>query len=85
MAERILSLAIPCRKLGIEVTFVDPRKPENFAKAIKKNTRLLYIESVGNPKNDILEYDKIAKIAHENGIPVICDNTVMSPILVQAD
>jgi O-acetylhomoserine (thiol)-lyase len=69
------------RKLGIEVTFVNARKPENFAKAIKKNTRLIYIESVGNPKNDILQYDKIADIAHKNGLPVICDNTVMTPIL----
>jgi O-acetylhomoserine (thiol)-lyase len=69
------------RKLGIEVTFVDPRNPENFAKAIKKNTRLIYIESIGNPKNDILQYDKIAEIAHKNGFPVICDNTVATPIL----
>jgi O-acetylhomoserine (thiol)-lyase len=69
------------RKLGIEVTFVDPRQPENFAKAIKKNTRLIYIESVGNPKNDILQYEKIASIAHKNGMPVICDNTVTTPIL----
>ncbi len=69
------------RKLGIEVSFVDPREPENFAKAIKKNTRLIYIESVGNPKNDILQYEKIADIAHKNGMPVICDNTVATPIL----
>ena len=68
-------------KLGIEVTMVDPRDPANFKKAIKPNTRLLYIESVGNPKNDILDYDKIVKIAHDADIPVICDNTVMSPIL----
>lgn len=69
------------RKLGIEVTFVDPREPENFARAIKKNTRLIYIESIGNPKNDILQYDKIADIAHKNSMPVICDNTVATPIL----
>jgi len=69
------------RKLGIEVTFVDPKNPENFAGAIKKNTRLVYIESVGNPKNDILQYDKIADIAHKNSLPVICDNTVTTPIL----
>jgi O-acetylhomoserine (thiol)-lyase len=68
-------------KLGIKVTFVDPGKPENFAKAIKKNTRLIYIESIGNPKNDILQYEKIADIAHKNGMPVICDNTVPTPIL----
>jgi O-acetylhomoserine (thiol)-lyase len=69
------------RKLGIEVTFVDPKQPGNFAKAIKKNTRLVYIESVGNPKNDILQYEKIAEIAHKNGMPVICDNTVTTPML----
>jgi O-acetylhomoserine (thiol)-lyase len=68
-------------KLGIEVTFVDPKDPENFAKAIKDNTRLIYIETVGNPKNDILQYDKIADIAHKNGMPVVCDNTVATPIL----
>ena len=68
-------------KLGIEVTFVDPKDPENFARAIKDNTRLIYIESLGNPKNDILQYDKIADIAHKHGMPVICDNTVPTPIL----
>jgi O-acetylhomoserine (thiol)-lyase len=68
-------------KLGIDVTFVDPSDPQNFAKAIKDNTRFLYIESIGNPKNDILEYEKIVKIAHDNGMPVICDNTVTSPVL----
>ncbi len=68
-------------KLGIEATFVDPKEPGNFAKAIKKNTRLIYIETIGNPKNDILEYEEIAKIAHDNGIPLFCDNTVASPVL----
>ncbi len=68
-------------KLGIEVTFVDPKRCENFAGAIKKNTRLLYIETIGNPKNDILQYEKIADIAHKNGMPLICDNTVATPIL----
>jgi len=51
------------------------------AKAIKDNTRLVYIESIGNPKNDILQYEKIAEIAHKNGMPVICDSTVTTPIL----
>ena len=68
-------------KLGIEVSFVDPRKPGNFAKAIKDNTRLIYIESIGNPKNDVLQYKKIAEIAHRNNMPVICDNTVTTPML----
>jgi len=68
-------------KLGIDVTFVDPKDPRNFAKAIKDNTRLVYIETLGNPKNDVLQYERIAELAHKNGLPVICDNTVMTPIL----
>jgi O-acetylhomoserine (thiol)-lyase len=68
-------------KLGIEVTFVDPRKPEEFEKAIKASTRLLYIETMGNPKNDVLDYEKIAAIAHKHEMPLICDNTVASPML----
>ncbi len=70
-------------KLGIEVSLVDPSKPENFEKAIKKNTRLLYIESCGNPKNNIPDFEKIVAIAHKNNLPVICDNTTMSPILLR--
>lgn len=69
------------KKLGIEVTYVDPSDPANFEKAIKDNTRLVYIETIGNPKNDVLDYEKIADIAHSHGIPLICDNTVASPIL----
>jgi len=68
-------------KLGIEVTFVDPSDPENFAGAIKDNTRLIYLETIGNPKNNILDYEKIAEVAHSHGMPVICDNTVATPIL----
>ncbi len=68
-------------KMGIEVVMVDPNNPENFRKAIKKNTRVIYIETIGNPKNDVLDYEAIVKIAHENGLPVICDNTTASPIL----
>ena len=70
-------------KLGIEVSFVDPSKPENFAKAIKKNTKLIYIESCANPKNNIPDFEKIVAIAHKNNLPVICDNTTMSPILLR--
>jgi O-acetylhomoserine (thiol)-lyase len=68
-------------KLGIDVTFVDPSDPANFEEAIKDNTRLIYIETIGNPKNDILQYEKIADIAAKNNMPVMCDNTVATPIL----
>ncbi|RKY08259.1 MAG: homocysteine synthase [Planctomycetota bacterium] len=68
-------------KMGVEVSLVDPNDPQNFADAIKDNTHLIYFETIGNPKNDILQYEAIAKIAHDNGLPVICDNTVASPYL----
>ncbi len=64
------------RRLGIELTFVDMTQTENVRKAIKANTRAVYFESVANPKNDVLDYDAIAKIAHDAGVPVVCDNTV---------
>ncbi len=68
-------------KMGIEVTLVNPNDPANFAAAIRENTKLIYIESIGNPKNDILDYKAIVKVAHDHGVPVICDNTVASPML----
>lgn len=68
-------------KMGVEVTLVDPNDPQNFAGAIGDNTKLIYIETIGNPKNNVLDYQAITKIAHDNGLPVICDNTVASPYL----
>lgn len=70
------------RKLGIDVTFVDSTDPENFRKAIKKNTKALYSETIGNPKLDPLDIEKVSEIAHENGIPLIVDNTAATPCLV---
>ena len=59
--------------------FVDPSDPENFRKAIKPNTKLLYAESLGNPNSDVIDIEAIANIAHENGIPLIVDNTFATP------
>ncbi len=70
-------------RLGIDISFVDAGDPASVAKAIRDNTRLVYIESIGNPKNDVLDYRRIATIAHERGVPVICDNTVMTPMLLR--
>ncbi|MFH1878189.1 MAG: O-acetylhomoserine aminocarboxypropyltransferase/cysteine synthase [Candidatus Omnitrophota bacterium] len=71
------------RKLGINVIFVDPTDPENFRKAITPGTKAFYAETIGNPKLDTLEISKVADIAHENGLPLIIDNTVATPFLVQ--
>lgn len=67
--------------LGIETTFVDGSDPENFRKEIKSNTKALFLESLGNPNSDILDLEAISAIAHENGIPVLIDNTFATPYL----
>lgn len=66
---------------GIETTFVDGSDPENFRRAIRPNTRALFLESLGNPNSDVLDLEAIATIAHENGIPVLIDNTFATPYL----
>jgi O-acetylhomoserine (thiol)-lyase len=63
-------------KLGRTVKFVDSRKPEAFKAAITEKTRAVYIETIGNPKLDVPDFEAIAAIAHENGIPLVVDNTV---------
>jgi O-acetylhomoserine (thiol)-lyase len=70
------------KRLGIDVTFVDATNPQNIAKAIRPNTKAVYIESVANPKNDVLDYRTIADLAHANGLPLVCDNTV-TPLLLR--
>ena len=69
-------------KLGIEAKFFDPSKPEDIKTLVDENTRCVYIESMGNPKNDVPDFAEIARVAHECGLPVICDNTVTTPVLL---
>lgn len=68
-------------KLGITVKFVDTADPESVRQAIDANTRLVYMESVGNPKNNVDDFEAIAKVAHAAGIPFVVDNTVTTPYL----
>ena len=68
-------------KMGIDVKFVEQSDPENFRKAIDENTRCVYLETIGNPRCDIPDFEAISAIAHEAGIPMIVDNTLASPYL----
>jgi O-acetylhomoserine (thiol)-lyase len=71
-------------KLGIEVSFIDD--PDDLAaweKAVRPNTKAFYGESIGNPKGDIFDFDGISKIAHAHKIPLVIDNTLASPALLQ--
>ena len=68
-------------KLGIEVSFVDGDDPENFRKAVKKNTKAFYGEGLGNPRLNIFPFAEVGRIAKEVGVPLIIDNTALSPYL----
>lgn len=68
---------------GIKVHFVDPDDPENFRKAVNEKTKAFYIETIGNPGINIVDIEAVARIAHENGIPLIIDNTFGTPYLIR--
>ena len=77
----LLNVTLP--RYGITTTFVDPDDTVNFSKAINKNTKVVYIESVGNPKLDVLDIESISKIAKKSKLPLIVDNTVATPYLLK--
>ena len=71
-------------KFGIEVTFVEnPDDPASWQAAVKPNTKAFFGETIANPKNDVLDIETIANIAHKNGVPLIVDNTVATPFTIR--
>ena len=76
----LLSVTLP--RLGITTTFVDASNPENFATAVQENTRAFFVESLGNPKLDVLDIEAIAAHSKVAGVPFIVDNTVATPALL---
>ena len=74
-------LGVGFSRLGIETTFVDPADPDNFARAMRPNTRAVYGETIGNPLVNVLDIGRIADVAHAHGVPLVIDNTVASPYL----
>lgn len=76
----LLNVTLP--RLGITTSFVNADETENFKQAIQENTKAIYIESLGNPKLDVLDIAAIAEVAKEHKIPLIVDNTVATPALL---
>ena len=76
----LLSVTLP--RLGITTTFVDPSNPDNFAAAVQENTRAFFVESLGNPKLDVLDLEAIAVHSKAAKVPFIVDNTVATPVLL---
>lgn len=68
-------------RLGIKVIFINSNNPDDFDKAITEKTRLVYAESIGNPKLDIIDVERLSQVAHKHHIPLIIDNTVPTPYL----
>lgn len=68
---------------GISATFVDPEEEGSFEKAIRPNTKALYIETLGNPNSNIIDIEEVAKVAHKHGIPLVVDSTFATPYLVR--
>ena len=72
------------RRYGIDVTFIDdPDNLDAWRNAVKPNTKAFYGETIGNPRNDVLDIEGVSKVAHEAGVPLIVDNTVASPWLIR--
>jgi len=77
----LLSYTLP--RFGVETTFVDPTKPEEFEAAIRPETRLLFGETIGNPRMEVLNLPVIADIAHAHGLPFMVDATLTTPYLIK--
>ncbi|MBW2451747.1 MAG: aminotransferase class I/II-fold pyridoxal phosphate-dependent enzyme, partial [Deltaproteobacteria bacterium] len=69
------------KRMGISVKFVDTSNPAEVAQAIDKNTKALFTETIGNPKNNVDDFEMLARIAHDHKVPLIVDNTVATPYL----
>ena len=70
-------------EFGVTTTFVNPDNIENFAKAIQPNTKAIFIESLGNPNSNLIDIEAVAKIAHDNKIPLVIDSTFATPYLLR--
>jgi O-acetylhomoserine (thiol)-lyase len=74
---------VTMRRLGYDVVFVEPDDPENFRKAILPKTKLLYGETIGNPRSNVLDIAAVAGIAHDHGLPLVIDNTFATPYITR--
>jgi O-acetylhomoserine (thiol)-lyase len=74
---------VTMRRLGYDFAFVEPDDPENFRKAITPKTRVLYAETISNPRSNVLDIAAVSKIAHEHGVPLMIDNTFATPYVTR--
>ena len=77
----LFSYTLP--RFGIETTFVDPRDPDDFRRAINDSTAMVYAETIGNPNCEVLDVPRVAEVAHDAGLPLVLDSTLTTPYLMQ--
>ena len=75
--------AVTFERFGISCTFVEPDDPENFRRALRPETRVLFAETIANPRLNVLDIEAVARVAHDHGVPLVVDNTLASPYLCQ--
>ncbi len=80
-SHNMFNLTLP--RFGITTTFVDPRNPEEFEAAITENTKFVMAETLGNPRLEVLDIEKVAEVAHRNGLPLMVDSTFSTPYLIR--
>ena len=76
-------LDVTMRRLGYDVVFVEPDEPENFRRAITPKTKMIFAETISNPRSNVFDIAAVAKVAHENGIPLVVDNTFATPYVTR--
>jgi O-acetylhomoserine (thiol)-lyase len=74
-------LGVTFARFGIECSFVDPDDPEHFRAAMKPNTRAVFVETIANPRLNVIDLAAVAEVAHAHGVPLVVDNTLASPYL----
>lgn len=75
--------AVTFKRMGITCSFVEPDEPANFAAALQPNTKAIFVETIANPRLNVIDFEAVAAIAHGHGIPLVVDNTLASPYLCQ--
>jgi O-acetylhomoserine (thiol)-lyase len=75
--------AVTFKRMGIDCSFVEPDEPANFRAALRPNSKAVFVETVANPRLNVIDFEAVAEIAHAHGVPLVVDNTLASPYLCQ--
>jgi O-acetylhomoserine (thiol)-lyase len=75
--------AVTFKRMGIDCTFVEPDEPANFRAALRPESKAIFVETIANPRLNVIDFEAVATIAHDHGIPLVVDNTLASPYLCQ--